>query len=470
MRDPGRFRFLLLGDFGGRASRGECSPGDLRTRRIHGVDRDDFEEVFTRLGVALALPTSGTPDRHVVRCKELDDLAPDRLFHSVPLFAGLRTLRRRLDDPATFADAARALGAQEPPRAKAESAPPVDLLASSLEATRQDSRTGSSIVDALLREIVVPHVTPARDPRAKDLVASVDAGIAEQMRRILRDPCVRRTEAAWRGVEMLLRRCDSDRAIALHLLDVTAAELTTDLCGPDAPRELALRIADASDRPGAERFDAIVCADGVLTGRDGVCLLAALAEVARASGALLLGDADPRWLGVSALHVRPDPREWGEVDPDCGIEQLADLRRSAAARHVALALPRLMFRLPYGRRGGEVEGFEFEEIADAADHEGFPFGPAAFALATVIGTAYERDGRAMRLDATFALEQLPADVRERDGEMTLTPPSEVVLGERAAEAIRASGFCALRSVIGSDAVRLGPLVALAGVPLVAPGR
>src|SRR5436309_14989216 len=84
------FRILLLGDFSGAAPR---PPAGWKARAI---DRDNFEEVMARVGPAF----SG------MRFREMDDFHPDRIYQENPLFQRLRDVRQKLEEPATFAEAA----------------------------------------------------------------------------------------------------------------------------------------------------------------------------------------------------------------------------------------------------------------------------------------------------------------------------------------------------------------------------
>ncbi|HMS10563.1 MAG TPA: type VI secretion system contractile sheath small subunit, partial [Pyrinomonadaceae bacterium] len=82
------FRMLVLGDWAGD---GERKP--FSERRPIEIDRDDFDDVMKRLGVALELDYDGGPLR--LEFNELEDFHPDKIFQKVPVFEELRDLRRR---------------------------------------------------------------------------------------------------------------------------------------------------------------------------------------------------------------------------------------------------------------------------------------------------------------------------------------------------------------------------------------
>ena len=54
------FRILIMGDFSGRANRGDYSrDAGVMRRRVLQVDRDTLDEVMARIGVELFLPLRG---------------------------------------------------------------------------------------------------------------------------------------------------------------------------------------------------------------------------------------------------------------------------------------------------------------------------------------------------------------------------------------------------------------------------
>src|ERR1035437_7853631 len=94
------FRILLLGDFSGRAAPAAQSSAVWKPVEI---DRDNFEEVLAGVG----------PGFSGMRFRELDDFHPDRIYRQNGLFQALREARRKLEQPATFAEAAAEIRSEE---------------------------------------------------------------------------------------------------------------------------------------------------------------------------------------------------------------------------------------------------------------------------------------------------------------------------------------------------------------------
>ena len=89
------FCIAILGDFSGRANRGLVEPRTVGERRPYLVDRDNFDEVLSKLHPELSLPTEGG-DPLVFRFSELDDFHPDRLFKN-EAFQQLQSRRDSID-------------------------------------------------------------------------------------------------------------------------------------------------------------------------------------------------------------------------------------------------------------------------------------------------------------------------------------------------------------------------------------
>ena len=99
---PARFRIALMGDFSGRAARGEVEIGpDLAARRPIKLDVDTQEKVIAGFGTTLVLPIGKKGQGIEVALTSIDDLHPDELFEKVEMFAELVALKRRLASGAT---------------------------------------------------------------------------------------------------------------------------------------------------------------------------------------------------------------------------------------------------------------------------------------------------------------------------------------------------------------------------------
>jgi type VI secretion system protein ImpC len=183
-----------------------------------------------------------------------------------------------------------------------------------------------------------------------------------------------------------------------------------------------------------------------------------------------LAAANPHLLGCESLAETPDPDDW-RFEEDAGVrEAWHSLRALPEAAYVGLALPRFLLRLPYGPDTEPVELFDFDEMPGEPVHEQYLWGNPAMACASLLGQEFSESGWAMRPGTLQEIGGLPIHVHTSGEERKTTPCAEVVLTERAAEAILDKGIMPLLSFKGRDTVRLARFQSMADPPTRLAGR
>jgi type VI secretion system protein ImpC len=369
-------RLLVLGDFSGKPSN---ERGPLASRGIQRIDIDTLDAVMGRLEPRAVLPAGE------IRFRQLDDFHPDRLYAQLDRFQHLRQARATPPAPPDDDEIARLLGK---PTVR-----PVAAQASGL--------------DALIRDAVAPHVVKDTSALTAVHLQVVDVAIAEEMRTLLHAPAFQAVEAAWRGVQWLISSLELDENLQLHLLDVTREELLADIVAAEGKlantglhRAVVDRLRTGVD---GERWSALVGLLRFGPSAADMGLLAALGFTASCAGGPWLADADP----VLAGYPARESAEW-----------LA-LRRSDAARWIALAAPRVLLRMPYGQQSDPVEAFAFAELAGPPEPEKFLWGHASLAIALLIGRAFTARGWEMGRRRTRN-RRLASVTFARDGERNAT--------------------------------------------------
>ncbi len=471
-------RVLLMGDFSGRQSRAIENPADLGDRLAVAVDIDNFDERLARFAPRLSLPlgTVGEPGQPI-EFGRLDDFHPDRLYQRLDLFRGLHEMRARLQDPATFELAAAALrgGTTSPPRAamaaRTPGSEPGDrreddtatlerLLGprpAGASVTTPLARAGQIDVNELIRNIVAPYVVPAVSPLQSQYLAWVDAATSEQLRVVLHHPAFQRLESLWRSVRWLVTSLDFGPSLQLHLLDATKAELMAHLQAAQSSLESCalyrILVEHGGTAPGGDPWSLLVGDYTFANAGDELELLAALGALGSQAGAPFLAAASPSLLGCPSLTSKPDPRDWNPIDAE-GEQRFRALRASDFASWIGLVLPRVLLRLPYGKETDRAEYLDFEEVKPERSHEAYLWGNPALACALLIGQSFLARSWEMEPGDELDLIDLPAHVYEEDGERHLQPCAEVLLTERAGEAILNRGLMPLLSYKNRNAARL----------------
>lgn len=463
------FFIAILGDFSGRENQSRHEPATVGKRRFIEVDRDNLDTVLAKFDLELQLRMVNTADGVIqVPIKSFDDFHPDRLLNNVAVFGQLRQLRRRLQNTATFSEAAAEIQgwvqSEKPNQSEPKIAPPslpVDegLFATVLSTTRTTgddarSRTGSAMVDRLIRQVVAPYVEPSPDPRQVDMIAAVDSAIAEQMRLVLHHPAFQAMESAWRSVDFLVSRIETGTAIKLYLLDVTKAELNSDLAVDDITRSGMYKLF-CDQAPGALRFGLLLGDYQFNPTVDEILLLAQLGEIAQRADVPFIASAHEQLIGCESFANTPDVDDWKHPMHD-GVKQAwSMLREAAVAEKIALTVPRFLLRLPYGKCSSPVDGFAFEELPDPRAHANYLWGNGAFVKAEQLARSVAEE------DVVVETPHLPLFTYDDDGERVTKACAEIFLTESGGRRIRDKGLLPLWSVKHSDAIRSSDFCSLA---------
>jgi type VI secretion system protein ImpC len=453
-------RILVMGSFSGRDEFAPPESRPLAGRRLHPVDVDNFEDLLSCLAPRIACAVAG-PDRDMasIEFHRLDDFHPDRLYQILPAFQALRDLRARLLDPKTFREAADELrsSALATPSRKADTpsvpgADEHDVVALGLlpGASREDqSATRGGVSDDFhqwINQLVAPHLVPAADPMQSAYLASIDNAIADLMRRLLHDRSFQAIESNWRGLARLVRNLSSDEELKVFLLDVSKSELHAEIerAGDDlrATAIFRLLVDDPMGEFGDEPWSMLVGNYTFGSQPADLKLLAVMGAIASHAGGPFVAAASPEIVGCRRITDLSDPSTW-TLDA-ASRHRWQALRTSPFAAWLALAMPRILLRTPYGKQSDPIEEFAFEEISEHR-HDAFLWGNPALACALLAGQSFLRDGRLSFLGQPGELDDLPTYVYKEDGQSELMPCAEVVLTSRAAEAIMNSGIIPLLS-------------------------
>jgi type VI secretion system protein ImpC len=457
--DEEPFRILVLGDLSGRTN-AQRMPAFAQRVPI-AVDVDNLDKVFARLAPRLELTVDGVP--LAIDFAAIEDFHPDRLFARLAPFVALRKLRAELNDPATFHRAAQAMGARPPADASSiaanapENAADIErLLGKKPAAAPAAAETGGFDVDHWLRTVIAPHVVPD-GAQVRQLVGAVDAALAQQMRGVLHHPAFQALEAAWRGIDRMVRELETGDSLQVFLMDASREDLARDFAGAaeDFTQCKVYRVLCGPDTepPDGHRWSLLVGDYAFGAGLDDVRLLAVLGTIAAHAGAPLLAGARLDLLGCTSVGQLPDPKSWQPPDAQAQARWGA-LRKSAAAPFIGLALPRILARLPYGAGTDPIDSFAFEEMPESREHERYLWGNPAFTLALLAAQAFAEGGWNMQLEGQVDAMDLPAHIHHKDGEATQQPCAEVLASESAGEAILARGIMPFLSYRNRDAARL----------------
>jgi len=450
-------RLLVIGDFGGHATRQEVRQiADLRPQK---VDIDSLPSLLAKIAPQIRV-CLGSEAPFSIAVGTFDDFHPDQLFSSLDFFKPMRELRRQLQDPRTFAQAAALVGSV----AAHPAATPVEVAAHGDDLQRLLGRAPTpeppkpaSVVDALVQQAVGSNVVAKADPRQAEVIAGVDGMTGELMRAVLHDSGFQSVEAAWRGLDRLVRALNLDETLQLFVLDASRAELGADFAASP-------NLADSGmygllvDRVGDNPWSVIASTHAYVRGQEDAALLARLGTLAQQVEAAVVVGMDFTATSQPFASME-DERAW-----------LA-LRDSTAATSIAVAAPSVLLRLPYGKGGEVVENFVFTEQSTPPALGRCLWGSSALVVAQLMAAAYSQAGGwDFALGDESAVDDLPTYITNLDGESVQAPCGQAWLPESRIEALLKEGVIPIVSARGRGEVRVARFQSIASPPAALIGR
>jgi predicted component of type VI protein secretion system len=472
-----RFRIALLGDFSGRAHRGERRIGDeLAQLKPLRLDADTFATIFEKFETRLRLQMGAARDGNTIELnpRSLDDLHPDALYDSLALFSELARLRKQLSQPDTFAAAAAQVRQWAPAPGAADA-----VVAAPAPARNDAVRTDGGLIDfvallglpamppapspidALIREVIRPHLQQSTTPAAPDapeLTAAVDRALSASMREVLHHPDFQGLEAAWRSLDFIVRRIETDETLQVVVYDVSADEFAADLGATDVLEDTGLyRLL--VEQPGLHAQQGGLSA---LVGHYSFAMTAPHAELLGRVGAIAARAGAPfiAAIGHQGLQVSDDT-----MDPTA-VRAWQALRKLPAAHYLALATPGFLLRQPYGKRSDEIERFAFEEFDPRQPPARLLWGNPAVLAAVLLGQHVREAGADVAPAQQLDVDNLPLCLwTDADGDTVAQPCTEWLFTDRTMARVQTLGFIPVLQRRGRDEVRLGGFVSLAGAHL-----
>jgi type VI secretion system protein ImpC len=143
----------------------------------------------------------------------------------------------------------------------------------------------------------------------------------------------------------------------------------------------------------------------------------------------------------------PGPRDLTRIFDAEEYAAWKAFRESEDSRYVALTLPRVLARLPYGENFVKVDEFNFEESVDGKDHDKYLWMSAAWAYAARCTDAFAMYGwleRIRGVDSGGKVEGLPVHTfNTADGEIAMKCSTEIAVNDRREFELSNLGFLPL---------------------------
>ncbi len=339
----------------------------------------------------------------------------------------------------------------------------VSLLDQVLAATRpQDQKEADrnrSYFKQFLESVVTPGQVVSKDVESnvKYWINEIDKKLSAQVNEIMHHPDFQRLEGTWRGLHYLVHQSETGTELKIRVLNARKQEVARDLEKAvefDQSQLFKKVYEDEYGVLGGTPYGLLVGDYEYGRGAEDVSMLQKLSNLAAASHAPFVANASPRMFGFERMTELGNPRDLAKIFDSVEYAPWKSFRESEDSRYVALAMPKVLARLPYGKDFKPVEAFNFEEMVDGKDHDKYAWMGAAWAYATRITDAFAKDGwfaRIRGVEGGGKVEGLPVHTFPTDdGDVAMKCPTEIAITDRREFELSNLGFLPLIHAKGRD--------------------
>ena len=286
----------------------------------------------------------------------------------------------------------------------------------------------------------------------EEMIARLDEKLSAQMNEILHAPEFQQLESAWRGLHYLVYNSETDATLKIHVLNVGKMELYRNLrLYPGARWDQSPLFKKVYEQEfgqlGGEPYGALIADYHFSHAPTDVQLLRDLSKISSAALAPMITGADPNLLGMDSWTELMNPRDIGKLMDTPDYAAWKGLRDAVDSRYVALCMPRVLARLPYGAKSEPIEEFAFEEDTDGHKGAKYAWMNAAYAMAANINRAYKEYGWTVRIRGVqsggevinLPTHTFPTD----DGGVDLKCPTEIAITDRREAELSKSGIISI---------------------------
>jgi len=318
---------------------------------------------------------------------------------------------------------------------------------------------GKDMVKEFINQVLEGKMTLSRDAEATigARVAEIDRLVSLQLNEVLHNPAFQKLEATWRGIWHLVTQSETSDMLKIKLLNVPKRDLLRDLQRAlDFDRSAFFKKVYEEEFGvfGGAPFGALV--GDYEFGRSGedIELLEKVSQVASAAHAPFLSAAAPEMINLTEYGQLTGIRDVSKVFDSTEYARWKGFRATDDSRYVALTLPHVLMREPYGKDTKQIDEFAFEEGVDGRDHSKYLWGNAAYSLAARLTNSFARYGwcAAIRgVEGGGLVEALAThNFRTDEGDVALKCPTEVSITDRREKELADQGFVPLVHCKGTD--------------------
>lgn len=342
--------------------------------------------------------------------------------------------------------------------------PATELLETIIERSRlardeSQRARARELVAEFVDQALAAEATPEVDVMALvgRRITRIDELLSAQLDEVMHAEPFQRLESSWRGLHLLVHGTETGTNLKLRVLHATKKELLDDLeRAPEFDQSALFKKVYEEEYGtfGGQPYGVLLGDYEFGRGPQDVALLESISHVAAAAHAPFITAASPSLFDLDSFTHIGAPRDLSRLFESTELVRWRGFRESEDSRYVALVLPHILLRQPYGPDTVPVEGLAYAEDVDGRDHRKYLWGNAAYAMGLRITAAfavYQWCANIRGVEGGGVVLGLPSHTfRTDEGDIAQKCPTEVAITDRREKELSDLGFIALCHCKGTD--------------------
>ena len=351
--------------------------------------------------------------------------------------------------------------------ATADTTAATSLLDQAISATKQTEKSrAEELLRTLTEEALKGTVTWSKNLTVTftEAIKKIDELMSKQLAAVMHHAEFQKLEGSWRGLHHLVMNTETSATLKLKVFNVKKRDLFKDLDKAvefDQSQIFKKLYENEFGMPGGEPYGALIGDYEFTNHPDDIDMLSKMSNVAAAAFCPFLTAAAPELFGFDRWTELAKPRDLEKIFESVEYTKWKSFRDSEDARFVAMVMPRVLARLPYGKNTKPIDEFSYEEVsvdkkgmAKTVDHDNYCWMNAAYVMGTTLTAAYAKYGWCTAIrgaEGGGKVEGLPTHVfRSDDGDLDIKCPTEIGITDRREAELSKLGFLALNHYKNHD--------------------
>lgn len=322
------------------------------------------------------------------------------------------------------------------------------------------------LVGRFAHEIIVPmsnkdltHVALGANGLIDERAGGIDTQIGKQLDAVMHAKNFQELEATWRGLFYVVSRTETGTLLKLRVFNASMDDLRKELeKAADFDQSCIFKMIYEAEfgTYGGLPYSLLLGGYEFDHSPNHMSLLTNITKVAASAHAPFIAAAAPGLFGLDSFDKLSKPRDLSQLFESPEMAQWVEFRGSEDSRYVALALPHVLLRLPYGKDSRPAEGIKYEETVtgdNGPDHGAFLWGNAAYVMAERITNAfaiYHWTAAIRGVEGGGLVDGLPVYTYRDDADLVnMICPTEVSITDRREKELNDLGFIALCNCKGT---------------------